>query len=157
MSVTPNRHADWSKILVASAAYTVADHGLFTTAVRIPNAAAYVFLLDVTAAATDNVDTLDVFIQTRLATGIWIDIVHFDQIVGDATPGDATRSVAKVIGVLGMTNTTSSDNTRLISSATDVSKVLHLAGDEYRLKTNIIDANADAEFTFSVHVMPMSA
>ena len=51
------------------------------------------FVLDVTAAATEVGDTLDVFVQTKIDGTNWLDVVAFTQVLGN---GGTKRYVAKV-------------------------------------------------------------
>ena len=52
------------------------------------------FMLDVTAAATDNDDTLDVYIDASPDGGTtWLNVAHFTQVLGN---GGAKREVATV-------------------------------------------------------------
>jgi hypothetical protein len=94
------------KTLRSSAAHTAAD-GVAGTVIgtvddggEIESLHEYreaLFVLNVTAAATDVTDLLDVFVDISLDDGsTWINAVHFDQITGDSTPSDAdpTKYVA---------------------------------------------------------------
>lgn len=117
-----------------------------TDAVRLPGMVnAVVFVCDVSAAATDVGDTLDIKVQTKLDGTNWVDVIHFTQILGN---GGAKRFVAKLLantaetlfadGVLGAGTT-----------------VRHLLGDEWRVNYVQVDANANASFTWSVTACPM--
>lgn len=141
----PAKAAHEVATLLASAARTVtaASYG---DAVRLPVAPAYVFVLDVTNAATDNADTLDVSVQTKLDGTNWTDVVHFTQVLGDGS--DTLRYTAKIVPA-AVAQTEFEIGTGLGAAA-----VRHLAGDEWRVKWVIVDADADGTFTFSVTGIP---
>lgn len=52
-----------------------------------------IFILDVTAAATEVGDTLDVFVDFSWDKSTWINAVHFTQVLGN---GGAKRELAKI-------------------------------------------------------------
>jgi hypothetical protein len=99
-------------------------------------------ILDVTAAATDAGDTLDVTVQTRIADQ-WIDICAFTQVLGN---GGAKIIVAKING--------HSDQALFTHSALTAGNTRYLIGDALRAKHTIVDADADGSFTFSVYAVP---
>jgi len=105
------------------------------------------FLLEVTAAAAAGGDTLDVFVQTTFdpapqASSVWIDIVHFAQIIGTATP--PKRYIDKVIANQAQAEFEN-------GSALAASGVRHIFGDAYRVKVTVVDGGAHGQsFTFSV-------
>ncbi len=103
-----------------------------------------VFVLDVTAAATDNADTLDVTVQTLLDGTNWVDVVAFTQCAGD---GGAKRHVAKVLA--GAAESMFADTTLAAGN------VRNLLGDKWRVSYAQADADSDGTFTFSVVAMPM--
>lgn len=43
----------------------------------------YIWILNVTAAATEVTDTLDVYIDTLFGASTWINIAHFTQVLGN--------------------------------------------------------------------------
>lgn len=99
------------------------------------------FQLNVTAAATDAGDTLDVFVQTTIDGVNWIDIAHFTQVLGN---GGAKRFIAKVSGELAETMFE-------VGSALAAGSVRNVLGDQYRVRYDVVDAGTDnASFTFSV-------
>lgn len=104
---------------------------------------AIVFELDLTAAATDVGDTLDVKIQTKLDGTNWVDVVAFTQCLGN---GGAKRHVAKIMcsTAQAMFET---------GTALTAGNVRHLIGDEWRVVSTIVDANANASFTFGVYAL----
>ena len=138
MSVTPKRHADWSQTLVASAAYLVADHqSTFpSTPVRLPDAPAYAFFLNVTVAQTDASDTLDVFIETTLDGGTtYVAVGHFGQVAGNAVEGVATQHYLKIVGGDPEAGWVGAVEVAL-STARDI------MGDLWRIRTDIVEATA---------------
>jgi len=130
--------------LAASEART--ETGNTSSSVRLPNARGFAFALDVTAAATDASDTLDVFVQTKIDGTNWVDVLAFTQVTGN---GGTKRH----IGTINPTNaTTMFEN----GSALSAGSVRHITGDEWRVRWSIDDqASDDASFTFSVTVCPM--
>ena len=128
------------------ASQTTSTTNTGTAAVKLPYPpVALAFVLDVTAAATDAVDSLDVYVQTKLDGTNWVDMVHFTQVVGN---GGAKRFIAKVSASLAEAlfnnaNTLATGNVR------------HLLGDEYRVRWDITDADSNCSFTFSVVACPM--
>lgn len=131
--------------LLASGAQTVTGT---STAVRMPGMAnAYVFTLDLTNAATDVGDELDVAVQTKVDGTNWADACAFTQILG--TGADAQRYGMKVVA--GGAQATYTATASLAADA-----VRNIAGDEWRVSWVITDAGADnATFTFSVVGCPM--
>lgn len=129
--------------LLASAART-ATAGANGDAVTLPVAPAYAFCLDVTVAATDVGDTLDVYVQT-LVGGQWVDVVHFTQVLGN---GGAKRFFGKVSA--GLAETMFENGTALAAGA-----VRNLCGDAWRARYVLVDADADATVTFQVTASPL--
>lgn len=148
LSARPDKAAHEVATLLASTAVTATSTG--TTAVRLPVAAAYLFVLDLTNAATDVGDTLDVFIQTRVddAGGEnWLDIVHFTQILGNGS--DTLQYVSKVTRDLATAEYE-------VGTALGAAAVRNIMGDEYRVRYAIVDSgDADQTFTFGVTAIPM--
>lgn len=103
------------------------------------------FIFDLTAAKTDNADTLDVYVQTYLGEIGWVDVVHFTQIEGDGSPATYCSKV----------HADGSATEFELSDSLAASSARHILGDEWRVRWEITDADADAEFTFSVHACPM--
>ncbi len=128
--------------LVDSDAVSATGQG---SSVRLPamvNAASVT--LDVTAAATSAADTLNVFVQTKIRAN-WVDIMHFPQLTGT---GGAKRYTQKVLA--GAAEASFEHGTALASA-----NVRNLLGDEYRGAWSAVDANANAEWTFSMAITPM--
>lgn len=102
---------------------------------------AVTFQLDVTVAATDVGDTLDVYVQTTIDGTNWVDIVHFTQVLGN---GGAKRFFSKISASLALTEF---ENATALGAAA----VRHIVGDRYRVRWAITDASTDnASFTFGV-------
>jgi len=124
--------------LFASGTVTATDAGESGVSVhRIRNAA--VFTLDVTAVGTGPGDTLDVFVQTLVAPNIWVDVVHFTQVVGN---GGAKRFVAKILA--GASEAMFAPATALVAGS-----VRNIIGDLFRMRCDVVSSSAPS-FTFSV-------
>lgn len=132
-----------AETLLASAARTAsgtavltADYGLILSAQ---------FLLDVTAAATEVDDTLDVYIQHSIDGGTtYDDFVHFTQVLGN---GGAVKELATWVR-----DVVAEDELRTPADASIAAGVLHgPAGGKWRIKWVIVDSGTDnASFTFSL-------
>jgi len=115
------------------------------SSVRLPGMVnAIAFTLDVTAAATDAADTLDVKVQTKIDGTNWVDVVYFTQVLGN---GGALRHVAKIFASVA--------EAMFLNAALAAGTVRNLIGDEWRVAYVQADADADATFTFSVAACPM--
>lgn len=115
-------------------------------AVRLPGMVnAFAFTLNVTAAATDVVDTLDVYVQTMLDGTNWVDVVHFTQVLGN---GGALRYIAKIVAQIAQAEFE-------VGTALGAAAIRNLLGDEWRVRYVQVDADTDASFTFSVTACPM--
>lgn len=126
--------------LLASAARTATGEG---AAVTINDAGDHLSLqLDVTLAATEAGDTLDVFVQTTIDGTNWIDVVHFTQAVGN---GGAKRHIAKISK---MEPQAMFEN----GTALAAGSVRHILGEQYRVRWTIADVTTvgNVSFTFSV-------
>ena len=135
-------------VITLLAATTTAAGAINTSgaSVRLPGMVnALVFVLDVTAAATDAADTLDVSVQTVLDGANWIDVAHFTQVLGDGGPLTYINKI-----VAGVAQAEFETGTALGAAA-----VRNLFGDEWRVNYVQADADADATFTFSVTAIPM--
>lgn len=114
-------------------------------AVRLPRMGnGLVFQLDVTAAATDAADTLDVQVETMIDGTNWVDVCSFTQVLGN---GGAMKHVAKIM--------TATAQAMFKDAALAAGSVRHLFGDQWRVSYVQVDADSDAEFTFSVTACPM--
>src|SRR5262249_46652937 len=101
--------------------------------------------LDVTAAASDVADTLDVFVQSKFDGTNWVDIAHFTQILGN---GGAKRFITKITAEL----TQAEFSTASSLGATNVRQIL---GDQYRVRAVIVAGAGSHTFTFNVWGTPM--
>lgn len=137
---------DHDVVTLLAATTTVAGAlNVNSDAVRLPGMVnAIAFTLDVSAAATDAEDTLDVKVQTKIDGTNWVDAIHFTQAVGS---GSAAKFVAKLLA-----NTAESIFT---DAAIAAGTVRHLLGDEWRVNYVQVDADSDASFTFKVTACPM--
>lgn len=109
-----------------------------------PKCEAVICVLDVSAAATDSGDTLDVVIQANLRAE-WVDVLAFDQVLGD---GGAKTYVYKLIANAALTGFETG------SSLSAGSKRDIIA--PFRCKWTIADVGGDdASFTFSVDCIPI--
>lgn len=139
-----DRAAHYTRTLVASAARTATGVSDATTLPDAPNG--YVFQLDVTEAATEAGDTLDLKVQTKIDGTNWVDVVAFTQVVGN---GGAKRHIAKIASNAALTMF---ENANALSAG----NVRNIIGDEWRCSWAITDASTDnASFTFSVTAIPM--
>ena len=131
--------------LLASAARTDTA-GTNGDAVYLPRPLnALVFVLDVTAAATDAGDLLDVKVQTLIDGTNWVDVCYFTQVLGN---GGAKRYIAKIL--------CSTAQAMFSDTALTAGNVRHLFGDTWRVNWVIVDAGTDnASFTFSVKAIAM--
>jgi hypothetical protein len=133
-------------VLLASTTTTAGAVDTAGDAVTLPRAPnAIVFTLDVTAAATDAGDTLDIKVQTKLDGTNWVDVCSFTQVLGN---GGVKRHIAKILA-----NTAESmfSNADLAAGS-----VRHLMGDEYRVAYVQVDGGGqNATLTFSVSACPM--
>ena len=106
-----------------------------------------VAILDVTAAATDAGDLLDVYLQADL-NGNWVDIARFPQVLGT---GGAKRHVL-TIGRNLHEDGELFEGSAALSAAGETRTLL---GRNLRARFAITDAGTDnASFTFSVDVIP---
>ena len=131
-------------IVKASSAVTATGTG---AAVVLPRgSAAYAFTLDVSAAATDVGDTLDVKIQTYLEGYDWLDICTFTQVLGN---GGVKRYISKCAPVLA---TAAFE----VGTALTAGNIRNIVLDRVRAVWAVVDAGtANVSFTFSVSCWPM--
>lgn len=116
-----------------------------TTAIQTPNCPrGLVFILDVTAAATDVGDTLDVQVQTLIDGTNWTSICHFTQVLGN---GGAKRHI-------GVVNRTVTQAMWESSATLAAGAVRHVIGAQLRSEYAIVDADANSAFTWTVTVLP---
>ena len=147
LSARPSKGSDETAALLASATQTSTNTG--AAGVRLPTSDAMVFVLDLTNAATDSGDTLDVFVQTRVDDGAanWLDVIHFTQILGNGS--NTLQFVSKISRSLATAEYE-------VGTALGAAAVRHIFGDEWRVRFVIVDSgDADQTFTFSVTACPM--
>jgi len=101
------------------------------------------FELDIIATATEAGDTLDVFVQTYIAsTAKWIDVVHFTQVLG--TDG-AMRFIGKIVSTLD-------EAIFEVGTVLAVDTVRHILGNRWRCRWDIVDVTTllNQSFTFEL-------
>lgn len=162
------KRSDYVQLLASGARYIDGEGD----SVRLPGMVnAMAFVLDVTAAAQDAPDALDVYVQTKLDGTNWVDVVRFTQCSGT---GGAKRYFSKLCADTAVTE---------FENATGLGEhsVRHLLGDEWRVRwvvtdlvgtptptpavtptpaptatpTPAVTPTADSSFTFSVVACPM--
>ena len=150
------RDIDEQVVAAASAARIITGQG---SAVKLPREARAVAAeLDLTAAASDATDTLDVYVQTLLDGTNWIDVAHFTQCLGN---GGAKRYVLKALADAAQAGFET-------GAALGANAVRNLLGDQYRARWEITEGGpgpgsgsgtghgaGTATFTFSVHLCAM--
>lgn len=116
-----------------------------STAVHIPGKpTAVAFVLDVTAAATDAGDTLDVKVQCRLDGTNYVDVCSFTQVLGN---GGAKRHIGKI--------NTDIAQAMFADAALAAGSIRNLIGEVWRVSYTQVDADNNASFAFSVTACPM--
>lgn len=106
-----------------------------------------VFVLDVTALATETADKLDVYIDVSPDGGqTWLNAIHFTQMDGD---GSAIKEVAKI-----SKGATLDDPDAVLAVTSDASESVVrqlFVGNTWRYRSAITDASTDnASFTYSL-------
>jgi hypothetical protein len=104
------------------------------------------FVLNVTAAATDVADTLDVYVDVSPDNGAtWLNAVHFTQVLGNG-------GVKKFVAVLNTGDLLNDPDASLDVSADAAVGVSRNIGcfDCVRYRGVMVDADADGSFTYSV-------
>lgn len=103
------------------------------------------FLMDVTAAATDAADTLDVYVQASVGS-VWDDFVHFTQVLGN---GGAKKFVAEHSALV----TPESELHAPSDAALAVGVLQGPKAGRWRVKWVIVDASTvNASFNFGLWV-----
>jgi len=140
-NVTIDRLAGHLFTLAASAARTTGANG--TAQGGLGGFRRFVFLLDITASATDALDVLNVYIDVSLDNSTWFNAVHFTQ-------QDGNGAVGKQIAVLDP----STPGTGVVAVTSDAtSGVVRPAvwGPYMRARWTIADTGtANSSHTFSV-------
>lgn len=136
------REATLATVTTVAGAIALGVNGLAAYTPPLIHGAAE-FDLNLTAAATDAADTLDVYVDTSMDGGtLWINIIHFTQLLGN---GGAKRETMAI-------NPRGNVGTAPTVTAADLAAagVRHLLGGQYRVRYAQVDANANAVFTFTV-------
>lgn len=137
-----------AKTLVASAARTESGNSGSLTPFRADRGIkALIFLLTVSAAATESGDTLDVYVQHSPDDGTtWDDFIHFTQVLGN---GGAKKFIAT-----WYRDVTPESELKAPADAALAAGVLQgPISQALRVKWVIVDTStANASFTFSVSV-----
>lgn len=101
------------------------------------------FLLLLTNAETDADDTLDVFVDSQLGDGTWVNIVHFTQILGNGA------NDLKFVAICPRAGSTSEENVTADVAAGGSPR--NFIGDRVRVRHVIVDpSGSNATFTFKV-------
>ena len=108
----------------------------------IPNAV--MFIIDVTAAATDVGDTLNITIETLIGAK-WHPIYQSSEYLGNG--GTHIESSDRILAALAQTDDTTFGGALGANSKRDV------MGVAYRVAYIQVDADGDASFTFTVHAV----
>lgn len=103
-----------------------------------------VAVLNVTAAATDVGDTMDVYVDTSFDGGVsFVNIGHFTQVLGNG-------GVKKFI-MSFKANPIAASNSVSFTADQAAAAALQIGfGDRFRFRTTTVDANANATFTYSL-------
>ncbi len=130
--------------LRASAAATVVAGATGTVQSGLGRFRRWIFLLDITASATEAGDTLDVYVDVSLDGTTWVNAVHFTQQAGNG-------AAKKEIAILDP----AAPGTSVIVSTSDAASgaVRPSAWGEYmRARWTVVEANANANasHTFAV-------
>lgn len=101
-------------------------------------------VLDVTAAATDAGDTLDVYLDTSFDGGAtFVNIGHFTQVLGNG--GAKTYIMAFKAAPIAASNSVAATANQSAAAALQIG-----FGDRFRYRTTLVDADANASFTYSL-------
>lgn len=137
--------------LLASAARTVTAGATAAIpegiAIALAKARCALYMLDVTAAATDVGDTLDVYIQSSIDGTNWDDFIHFTQVLGN---GGAKKLIAAHNSIIAPTTAMGPAVDGALAAGVKQGPV----GSQFRIKYVIVDANANGTFTFSIKAQP---
>ena len=111
--------------------------------ISLPWFTGVVFILNVSAAATANSDTMDVQVQTLVGDDQWVDAVAFTRILGD---GGTVVFVSDLV-----TNAAISANQVIPPGALGAGEILAIIGDAWRVTADLVDGGGgDTSFTFTV-------
>ncbi len=143
MTRPENKVYDQRLLLHASGAETATGNGTIDDGQLPGRIDALAAVLDITADEQAADDTFDCFVQTKLDGTNWLDVIHFEQHLGNA---GAARYVAKIVapGAVGAFD---------VSDTLASGSVRHLLGTVWRCRWVIVNGTA-AEFTFTVTIIP---
>lgn len=145
MALQRKKDHDVVTLLASTTTAAGAIAGTTSSPVRLPGMVnGFVFVLNVTAAATDAADTLNVKVQTKLDGTNWVDVCAFTEVLGN---GGALKHVAKIAA--------GAAQAMFVDAALAAGSVRNLLGDEWRTVHAQVDADSDASFTFSITAIPM--
>lgn len=105
------------------------------------------FAFKVTKAETGPNDKLNVFIQTRVAKGMWIDIAHFTQIKGNT---DVSKPKVYMLKIAGNQMTEEFE----IGDDLSPGQCRNLLGEDFRARWEI-QSGTNAIFDFEIVAVPM--
>jgi len=137
--------------LVASAARVASGNsGALAPINKFERVKAFVFLLIVSAAATDAGDLLDVYVQHSPDEGTtWDDFVHFTQVLGN---GGAKKFIATWVRDIAPTSALKPPADASLAAGVQQGPV----APTWRVKWVIVDAGTvNVSFTFSVVAVPI--
>jgi len=104
------------------------------------------FILDVTAAATDAGDTLDVYVDFSPDGSTWVNAIHFTQVLGN---GGVKRELAKINANTGLATATAPLNVASNAASGAVRNISMFEWVRYRSVS--VDASTDnGSFTWSL-------
>lgn len=104
------------------------------------------FLLSVTAAATDVGDTFDLYLQFSPDGGTtWQDFIHFTQVLGN---GGAKKYLAAWQATVAPSSLLAAPQDGALAAGVRQGPI----GTTIRAKAVVVDANADASFTWSLYM-----
>lgn len=140
--------------LLASAARGVSGNAVLTKPPNPERIAGGIFMLNVTAAATDATDTLDVYLQSSIDEGVtYDDFVHFTQVLGN---GGAKKFLAEWMARTGAPNNPETEMHAPSDAAMAAGVKQGPVGPLWRVKWVIVDPGAGvASFTFSLAMQPI--
>jgi len=141
----PQVYEDQSALLASAARTSSPLTGSGNTAVFPGSIQGVNLTLDVTAAANDAGDKLDVYVQTKPDGTNWLDVCRFAQVLGTST---GIRKHAKIIA--------NAASTEFGTSALSASQKRNVVGSEWRARWVVTAAatTGNESFTFSVVGQP---
>ena len=136
--------------LLASAARASSGTSVLTKPPSPERLAGGIFLLNVTVAATDAGDTLDVYIQQSIDEGTtYDDFIHFTQVLGN---GGAKKHLAEWLAGVTVESEMHAPQDAALAAGVKQGPV----GGLWRIKWVVVDGGAaNASFTFTVGMEPI--